>query len=81
MNVIENRNNNYVLAVIGLLFLSLVLFIVLSGCAPHHYIYKVTFTNGEYEYYDLTYKPKADAKAIEYDGETLLGVERIERLK
>lgn len=81
MDVIENRHNNYVLAVIGLLFLSLALCIMLNGCAPHRYTYKVVFSNGDYEYYELDYKPKADAKAIEVDGETLLGVELIERVK
>lgn len=41
--------------------------------------YKVTFADGTTDYYELTYKPKQGATAIEYDGETILGVKQIER--
>lgn len=51
-----------------------------AGCTPAKHVYKVTFDNGDVEYYELDYKPKKDAKAIEYDGETFLGVEKIERI-
>ena len=47
-------------------------------CAPRRYVYKVTFTNGSYDYYDLNYKPKKGAKSIEYNGETIIGVDSLE---
>lgn len=53
----------------------------LSGCAPRKYFYKVTFTDGSVEYYELDYKPKSNAKAIEYEGHTIVGVEQIEKIK
>ncbi len=58
-------------------FLALLL---LTACAPQRHAYKVTFENGDYEIYELNYKPKADAKAIEVDGETVLGVKKIEKI-
>ena len=79
MEVINSKREWIVLVAIVVLTVALALSI--AGCAPHRYTYKVTFANGDYEYYELNYKPKADSKAIEYDGETLLGVERIERVK
>lgn len=54
---------------------------VLYGCAPRKYAYKVTFADGTVEYYELDYKPKSDAKAINYDDHTIIGVEQIEKLK
>lgn len=53
---------------------------LLSSCAPQKRIYKVTFGDGTYDYFELHYKPAPDAKAIEYDGETILGVEKIEKI-
>ena len=67
-----------IVAVLCALFL---LCSVLAGCAPRKYIYRVTFSDGNYDYYDLNYKPKADSKAIEYDGETILGVQKLERVE
>lgn len=52
----------------------------LSGCAPRKYFYKVTFNDGSVEYYELNYKVKPDAKAIEYDDETILGIDKIEKV-
>lgn len=50
------------------------------GCTPAKHVYKVTFNNGDVEYYELNYKPKKGATAIDYNGETILGVEAIERI-
>ena len=79
MEVINPKREWIVLVAIALLAFALALSI--ESCAPRRYTYKVVFTNGDYEYYELHYKPKADSKAIEVDGETLLGVESIERVK
>lgn len=79
MEVINPKREWIVLVAIALLAFALALSI--ESCAPHRYTYKVVFSNGDYEYYELNYKPKADSKAIEVDGETLLGVERLERVK
>ena len=57
------------------------LMLPLAGCAPRKYTYKVFFENGDYEYYELNYKPLKDCRAIEYDGETIIGVERVERVE
>lgn len=53
---------------------------IFSGCTAVR-PYKVTFTNGDVEFYELDYKPKKGAKSIEYQGETILGVESIESVK
>ena len=53
----------------------------LSGCAMKKHIYKVTFGDGTYDYYELRYKPKPNAKSIEYEGETILGIVKLEELK
>ena len=45
------------------------------------YQYKVTFENGNYDYYELTYKLKNGSKVIEYDGETIIGVKDFELIK
>lgn len=49
------------------------------GCATTR-TYKITFKNGDVDYYNLDYKPKKDAKSIEYEGETILGIEKIEAI-
>ena len=54
--------------------------VALVGCAPTAHTYKVTFTNGNVEYFNLYYKPAPDAKTIEYDDEVFMGVEKIERI-
>lgn len=61
--------------------IALVAMWVLSGCVPRKYAYKVIFRDGTVEYYELDYKPKSNAKAIEYEGHTIIGVEQIEKLK
>lgn len=61
--------------------LALALLLVIIGCTARKYTYKVVFENGDYEYYELNYKPRPDCKAIEYDGETIMGVERVERVE
>lgn len=53
---------------------------LLVGCAPTHHAYKVTFENGEVEYFNLTYKPKKGATSIIYEGDTILGVKTIESI-
>lgn len=58
------------------------LMIGIDGCTINRrYIYKVTFENGKYDYYELTYKVKKGSKAIEYDGETIMGVKEFELVK
>lgn len=52
--------------------------VLLSACSPR--IYRVTFTDGTYDYYELRYKPQPGANSIEVDGETILGVQKIEKL-
>lgn len=54
--------------------------LALSSCAPKFHSYKVTFQNGNVEYFELDRKPDADAKSIEYNGETYIGVKSIERI-
>lgn len=53
---------------------------IATGCAATR-PYKVTFSNGDVEFYELNYKPKKGAKSIEYQGETILGIETIESVK
>lgn len=43
-------------------------------------VYRVTFSNGTYDYYELDYRPDTAAHSIEYNGETIIGVEKIERI-
>lgn len=68
----------------GLLSVALLAFallLIITGCAPQKHVYKVVFENGDYEYYELNYKPRPDSRAIEYDGETIIGVKNIERVE
>lgn len=53
--------------------------LMLQGCATTRY-YKVTYKNGETEYYSLPYKVKKGAKVIEYEGQTILGIDTIEEM-
>ena len=62
---------------VTLLFSLLFLF----SCTPTKRAYKVTFKNGTTEYYYLPYKVKEGSKSIEYEGETILGIEEIEEMK
>lgn len=55
--------------------------ILVAGCKPIERTYKVTYKDGNYEYYNLNYRPKSNAKSIEYEGQTILGVESIEYVK
>lgn len=58
------------------------LMIGIDGCTiSRKYTYKITFENGNYDYYELTYKVKKGSKAIEYDGETIMGVKEFELVK
>ena len=61
------------------LFLAIAAMASLAGCAPTVRTYRVTFSNGAVEYFNLDYKPKPGANFINYEGETLLGVEKIEK--
>lgn len=54
--------------------------LLMAGCHPQRYVYRITFNNGDVEYYELNYKPKPGAKAIDYNNETILGVEKIEKI-
>lgn len=54
---------------------------VFFGCAPRKYAYKVTFTDGTVEFYELNYRVKPGAKAIDFDDETICGVKEFEKVK
>lgn len=53
--------------------------IIATACRPMR-VYRVTFSDGTYDYYELNYRPANGATSIEYQGETILGVEKIEKL-
>lgn len=53
---------------------------LLSSCVSQKRVYKVTFGDGTYNYFELRYKPAPDSKSIEYDGQTILGIEKIEKV-
>lgn len=57
-----------------------VIALALSSCAPKLHSYKVTFQNGNVEYFELDYKPGSDTKSIEYNGDTYIGVKSVERI-
>lgn len=63
------------------LLIVLFVFCWLAGCTPKAYAVKVTFSNGTSDYYELNYKPKKGAKTIEYEGNTILGIESVEIVK
>lgn len=77
MEIIKDKYNWVVLLIVALMVI-LICFIDIS-CTPKNYIYKIEFSNGDVEYYELNYKPKKDSKSIEYNGETILGIDKIER--
>lgn len=79
MQVIDNKKRFDGFVILAATLLIIALFVAAQGCAPKRYAYKVTFADGTTDYYELTYKPKQGATAIEYDGETILGVKQIER--
>ena len=60
--------------------LRLIALCVATACRPMR-VYRVTFSDGTYDYYELNYRPANGATSIEYQGETILGVEKIEPLK
>ena len=60
--------------------LCLIALCVATACRPMR-VYRVTFIDGTYDYYELNYRPANGATSIEYQGETILGVEKIEPLK
>ena len=74
----EILKNNLIWCFIFIAILSI--FCWLAGCSPAKHVYKITFGNGDVEYYELDYKPKKEAKTIEYEGESILGVKSIERI-
>lgn len=53
---------------------------LLVGCSST-YACKVTFANGESEFYNLEYRPKPTDKYIKVEGETIIGVKNIERVQ
>jgi hypothetical protein len=63
------------------LLIILFVFCLLAGCTPKAYAVKVTFSNGTSDYYELNYKPKKGAKSIEYEGNTIFGIEKVEIVK
>lgn len=68
-------------AFVEVMLIALVTIWVLFGCTPRKYTYKVTFEDGTYDYYELTYKLTKGATAIDYDGETIIGVKEFEEVK
>lgn len=58
-----------------------VLLAVLTACAPTKRVYRVEFADGTYDYYELDYRPKDSVKYILYEGETILGVKKVEQIK
>jgi len=80
-NIEVSKKNDWIL--IAMLVAAMIfVWASLEGCtATKHYSYKVTFNDGSVEYYELTYKVKKDSKVIEYDGETILGVDSVELIK
>ena len=57
-----------------------IIVLTLSCCAPKLHSYKVTFQNGNVEYFELNYKPDSGTKTIEYNGDTYIGVKSVERI-
>lgn len=55
--------------------------LLLSSCTPTKRVYRVEFGDGTYDYYELDYRPKQGDKHILYEGETILGVEKVEQIK
>jgi hypothetical protein len=80
-NIEVDSKNDWIL--IALLAAAIVFICIgLEGCTTtKYYPYKVTFNDGSVEYYELTYKVRKDSKAIEYNGETILGVDSVELIK
>lgn len=64
----------------SIMVIVLILAFLLTGCTATK-AYKVTFRNGDVEYYELNYKPKANDKYIKTDNGTYLGVQSIEKVK
>lgn len=54
--------------------------LLLVACHSQKYVYRITFKNGDVEYFELNYKPKAGDKTIDYNNETIIGVEKIEKI-
>ena len=79
-NIEVSEKNDWVLILILVASIILLVFGI-EGCTPKLYQYKVTFENGNYDYYELTYKLKNGSKVIEYDGETIMGVKDFELIK
>ena len=72
---------------IGIVCFALIFFItvttgVLNGCSTSRtYTYKVIFKDGTSDYFELKYKPEPGCNSIEYEGETIIGVKGVERVK
>lgn len=62
------------------MIIAIALISLLAGCRASR-AYKVTFTDGTTDYYELDYRPKKGAKYIVSGGETIIGVESIEKVK
>ena len=72
------KAKHYCLMPIALCLIALCL--TATACRPMR-VYRVTFSDGTYDYYEINYRPANGATSIEYQGETILGVEKIEPLK
>lgn len=80
-NIEVSEKNDWILIVL-LIAAMVFIFIGLDGCTTAKvYPYKVTFADGTVEYFELPYKVKKDSKSIEYNGETILGVDTCEMIK
>ena len=73
----ENRANQ---ASNRILLMFLAVFCLLTGCFSSLAPYKVTFGNGRIEYFNLNYKPKANANYIIYQDDTIFNVSGIKKL-
>ena len=80
-NIEINDKNNWFFVVL-LVAVILLAFIGIESCTTtKYYPYKITFTDGSVEYFELPYKVKKDSKSIEYKGETFFGVDSVELIK
>lgn len=62
------------------MLIAIALISLFAGCGASR-AYKVTFADGTTDYYELDYRPKKGAKYIVAGGETIIGVESIEKVK
>ena len=80
-NIEVSKKNDWIL--IAILVAAMVFIAVSLDCCTttKYYPYKVTFADGTVEYFELPYKVKKESKSIEYNGETILGVDTVELIR